>query len=82
MKSVLCGGLNKTSGLFNFRNLKMEFNDPDKAVRLMKRAARFGHQLGGETRKETLSLSINNFTSVCNVFICMKCVHLYEMCFG
>ena len=38
-------------------------NDPEKAARLMKRAARFGHHLGGDAkkRKSEFTLNINNF---------------------
>lgn len=40
-----------------------EDDDPEKAARLLKRAARFGHHLGGDAkkRKAELTLNINNF---------------------
>jgi DhnA family fructose-bisphosphate aldolase class Ia len=38
-------------------------NDPEKAARLLKRAARFGHHLGNDAKKKKgeLTLNINNF---------------------
>ena len=46
--------------------MHMDDNDPDKIVRMQKRAARFVDHLGAEdkVRKEKLVLQINNMVSI------------------
>lgn len=59
------------------RHLKFDYEDPDKAERMLIRAARFGNQLQSPSRrKQTLTLTINTMSVCLPSFVCLwLCEH-------
>lgn len=59
------------------RHLKFDYEDPDKAERMLIRAARFGNQLQSPSRrKQTLTLTINTMSVCLPSLVCLwLCEH-------
>ncbi|PVD38788.1 hypothetical protein C0Q70_01411 [Pomacea canaliculata] len=62
-KSTLAGKKNTKKSQQQKKHLKFDYEDPDKAERMLIRAARFGNQLQSPSRrKQTLTLTINTMS--------------------